>query len=185
MVSRIIVQLRKIVISQYLKSNHITFATVPNFIGRWPRFANQGRIILGDRCRFREYRIRHYIAVINPDAVLELDDRCFLSDGVNICASKRIFIGADTRVAPNVTIFDTNFHQVNEGDDVFEAEVVIEKNVWVGINSVILPGVHIGAHSVIGAYSVVTHDVPAKTLAAGNPAKPIKEIRCSDDWVRQ
>ena len=51
---------------------------------------------------------------------------------------------------------------------------VIEDNVWIGINSTILPGLRIGNGAVVGAGSVVTKDVPAMTIVAGNPARIIK-----------
>ena len=57
---------------------------------------------------------------------------------------------------------------------------VIEDNVWIGINSTILPGVRIGYGAIVGAGSVVTKDVPAMTIVAGNPARIIKEIETSE-----
>ncbi|MGN0222351.1 MAG: acyltransferase [Prevotella sp.] len=55
-------------------------------------------------------------------------------------------------------------------------EIIIEDDVWIGANSVILQGVHIGTHAVVGAGAVVTKDVPPYTVVAGNPAKVIKVI---------
>ena len=54
--------------------------------------------------------------------------------------------------------------------------VIIGKNVWIGTHAVILPGVTIGDRAVIGAGSIVTKDVPANSVAVGNPAKVIKNI---------
>lgn len=54
--------------------------------------------------------------------------------------------------------------------------IVIEDKVWIGINSTILPGVRIGYGAIVGAQSVVTHDVPPMTIVAGNPARIIKKI---------
>lgn len=54
--------------------------------------------------------------------------------------------------------------------------IVIEDMAWIGINSTILPGVKIGYGSIIGAQSVVTHDVPPMKIVAGNPARIIKQI---------
>jgi len=56
------------------------------------------------------------------------------------------------------------------------ASVVIENDVWVGGGAIILPGVTIGARSVIGAGSVVTDDVPADMLVVGNPAKVVRSL---------
>lgn len=58
-----------------------------------------------------------------------------------------------------------------------DADVYIGDNVWLGYGVVVLKGVTIGENSVIGARSVVTHDIPANVIAAGNPCKVIREIR--------
>ena len=55
--------------------------------------------------------------------------------------------------------------------------LLLEDKVWIGINSTILPGVTVGYGSIVGANSVVTHDVSPYTVVGGNPAKFIKEIR--------
>ncbi len=61
---------------------------------------------------------------------------------------------------------------------------VIEDNVWIGINSTILPkGVRIGYGAIVGAGSVVTKDVPAMTIVAGNPARIIKKIETSENNI--
>lgn len=176
--------LKNFLIARFLTVNNVVFASVPIFVGLWPKFVNQGKIVLGDNCRFREYRTRHIIAVINSNASLEFGERCFIGDGANICASTKIVIGAYTKLAPNVSIYDTDFHQVQESEKIFQADVVISKNVWIGQNSIVMPGVTIGDHSVIGANSVVTKDIPAKVIAVGSPAKVIKNIQCSDNWIR-
>lgn len=54
-------------------------------------------------------------------------------------------------------------------------EVVIEDGVWLGQRVCVLPGTHIGKNSIIGANSVVTHDIPAYTIAVGSPARIIKK----------
>ena len=59
-------------------------------------------------------------------------------------------------------------------------EVTIGDNVWVGGNTVICPGVHIGSNTVIGAGSVVTKDIPDWVVAAGNPCKVIRRITDED-----
>jgi len=56
------------------------------------------------------------------------------------------------------------------------APVVIEDDVWIGFGCIILPGVRIGAGSVIGARSVVAQDVPAGVIACGNPARIVREV---------
>ena len=63
--------------------------------------------------------------------------------------------------------------------------VIIEDDVWVGANVVILPGVTIGCHSVVGAGSVVTKDIPPYSVVVGNPGKVVKQCdNKSGEWVR-
>ena len=90
---------------------------------------------------------------------------------------KRVLIGA------NVTIMNTDFHAINPENrlnidlqQLNNKEVIIEDNVFIGANSIILKGSHIGKNSVIGAGSVVTGKIPEYSIAAGNPAKIIKNI---------
>ncbi|POB65431.1 galactoside O-acetyltransferase, partial [Vibrio vulnificus] len=58
----------------------------------------------------------------------------------------------------------------------FNIPVHIKDNVWIGANSVVLPGVTIGENSVIGAGSVVTKDIPANVVAVGNPCRVLRPI---------
>jgi galactoside O-acetyltransferase len=93
-----------------------------------------------------------------------------------------VTIGEDVWLTRNVTIL-THFNPSESlrdfiGDIVCK-EVVIEDGVFIGIGSIILPGVRIGKNSVVGAGSVVTKDVPPYTIVAGNPATVIKELKPS------
>jgi acetyltransferase-like isoleucine patch superfamily enzyme len=65
------------------------------------------------------------------------------------------------------------------------APVRIRRNVWIGRNAIVLPGVTIGDHAVVAAGSVVLRDVPARALVAGSPATVRRELRAGDDWVRR
>lgn len=78
---------------------------------------------------------------------------------------------------------DTSKNFLRQG--VTTEKVIIGKNAWVGANSVILPGVTIGDNSVIGAGSTIIRDVPAYSVAAGNPAKIIKQFDFETQlWIR-
>jgi acetyltransferase-like isoleucine patch superfamily enzyme len=102
--------------------------------------------------------------------------------GTTICAVKSITIGDRCVIGANVTISDTDFHSLDpqirsSNNDSFLAiskPVQIGNDVFIGGGSVILKGVCIGNSAVIGAGSVVAKDIPAMTIAAGNPAKVIK-----------
>ena len=94
-----------------------------------------------------------------------------------------VTIGDNCQMAPNVAIY-TAGHPVHPAarNTAYEygIEVTIGHNVWIGGNTVILPGVHIGDNAVIGAGSVVTKDIPAWTVAAGNPCRVIRSITEED-----
>jgi len=95
----------------------------------------------------------------------------------------KVVIGDNCMMAPNVAIY-TAGHPVHPDcrntQYEYGIEVVIGDNVWIGGNSVICPGVHIGSNTVIGAGSVVTKDIPDWVIAAGNPCKVIRKITEED-----
>lgn len=95
----------------------------------------------------------------------------------------KVIIGDNCQLAPNVSIYAAG-HPLhpdsrNSGYE-YGAAVTIGDNCWIGGNSVICPGVHIGKNVVIGAGSVVTRDIPDGSLAAGNPCRVIREITEED-----
>jgi len=101
--------------------------------------------------------------------------------GTCIHAKKRIIIGKNCLIAANTNIIDSNGHELsmdkpyNRINTYDKGEtIIIEDNVWIGANCVILKGVKIGQGSVITANSVVIKNIPANSLAGGNPAKVIK-----------
>lgn len=99
-----------------------------------------------------------------------------------IWCDEKIVIGNDVRIGALVTILDTDCHSLNyldrmNGDKTTKTKpVVIDEGVLIGAQSIVLKGSHIGAHSVIGAGSVVCGEIPANCIAAGNPCKVIKEL---------
>lgn len=94
-----------------------------------------------------------------------------------------VTIGDNCQLAPNVAIY-TAGHPLHPAarNSAYEygIEVTLGDNVWIGGNTVILPGVHIGNNVVIGGGSVVTKDIPDWTVAAGNPCRVIREITDDD-----
>ena len=100
--------------------------------------------------------------------------------GSCIHAFKKIHIGNDCLIAANCQIFDSNGHHSSPNERRISngtaKEITIGDNVWIGANSIILPGVSIGSNSIIAAGSVVNKSIPAEHIAGGNPAKSIKQI---------
>ena len=94
-----------------------------------------------------------------------------------------IFVGDNVMIGPNV-IIATAGHPVDpplrEKVAQFNIPVRIGKNVWIGAGAIVLPGVTIGDHSVIGAGSVVTKDIPPNVVAVGNPCRVLREINDRD-----
>lgn len=93
--------------------------------------------------------------------------------------SAPIHIGDNVMLAPGVMLLTVNhplkYKERNTGYE-YAKPIVLGDNVWIGGGAIINPGVTIGANSVIGSGSVVTKDIPANVVAAGNPCRVIKEI---------
>jgi acetyltransferase-like isoleucine patch superfamily enzyme len=116
---------------------------------------------------------------------LMLGERVFINTGATVVATHNIVIGDDCLIGDLVAIFDTDFHRLEPSRPPRTAPVRLGTNVWVGRSAMILPGVTIGDHAVIAAGSIVTADVPAKTLVGGVPARPIRTLDIHDDWRRE
>ena len=114
-----------------------------------------------------------------PGAVIRLGDHVGLN-GTALTAKRRIEIVDDTMIAANVIIVDSDFHtkwpperRWTTATNEYDEDVIIGRNVWIGMNTVVLKGSRIGDNSIIGAGSVVKGTIPANCLAAGNPAQVI------------
>lgn len=105
----------------------------------------------------------------------------YLNVNCNFIDDGEIIIGEKVMFGPAVTIATVG-HPINPDlrEYMYTAPVRIGDNVWIGGNVTICPGVTIGENSVIGAGSVVIHDVPANSIAVGNPARVIREINETD-----
>ena len=101
----------------------------------------------------------------------------FLNTGCSFQDRGGITIGDGTLIGMNVTIATLNHGFSKETrNTTYASPVVIGKNVWIGSNATIIPGVTIGDNAVIAAGAVVTKDVPENVVVAGVPAKKIKDI---------
>lgn len=102
--------------------------------------------------------------------------------GVTVYAKERVEIGEGCLLGANVKVFDTDFHPADPEERLRNpnagrcAPVRIGSNVFIGANSIVLKGVTIGDGAVVAAGSVVVKDVPANSLAGGNPAKVIRGL---------
>ncbi|GAA1283755.1 MULTISPECIES: DapH/DapD/GlmU-related protein [Brachybacterium] len=108
---------------------------------------------------------------------IRLGERVFLNAGCRFQDQGGLEIGDDCLIGHNTVIATLN-HDLSprRRGDLHPSPVVIGRNVWIGANVTILPGVTIGEDAVIAAASVVTKDVPARALVVGSPARVIRTV---------
>lgn len=149
----------------------------------------ESQISFGDRLELRNWRAssplgvwhRTVFATWSAGAVIEIGADFGMTGGA-ICAAKSISIGQWVTIGANCTLIDTDFHllevdrRMNAPAADSAAPVIIEDRVFLGTRVIVLKGVHIGHGAVIGAGSVVTGNIPANMIAAGNPARVIGEV---------
>lgn len=136
------------------------------------------------RCSASTLYSKTKIKTFSPTSCIIIGEGTGLNGTSITSRSKKIIIGKNCMLAPNIIITDSDFHVPwppekrghypgTERDD----DIIIGNNCWIGMNTLILKGVTIGDNSIIGAGSLVIKDVPPNSLAAGNPAKVIKQYK--------
>ena len=112
---------------------------------------------------------------------ITLGDFTYVNFNCNFVDDGKITVGSKVMFGPGVTIATVG-HPIEPSmrEYMYTDPVTIEDNCWIGAAVTICPGVTIGENSVIGAGSVVTHDIPANVVAAGNPCRVIREINETD-----
>jgi maltose O-acetyltransferase len=143
-----------------------------------PYVRNWGQMRIGDRVRLVS-TVATLELVSMPGAMLEIGENVFLNYGCSLAARQLIRIGNDCSIGTHVMIMDNSFHRLEperRNEPPPSAPVILEANVWLGARVIVLPGVRIGEGSAIGAGSVVTHDIPPRSLAAGVPARVIRNL---------
>ncbi len=122
-----------------------------------------------------------------PEARIEIGAGCFLNRNTMLAALQRIEIGDHVMLANGCFIGDAEHRYDDPKMPVpwqgftSKGPVLIGSNCWFGVNCVVTSGVEIGERCVIGANSVVTSDLPPAVIAAGAPARVVKEV----EWLRR
>ncbi len=114
-----------------------------------------------------------------PGGTLEIGERTLVNYGGSIAAADHVYIGAHCLIGTHVIIMDNDFHRLEPERRLERPEskpIRIEDNVWIGARVIVLGGVTIGQGSAIGAASLVTQDVPPRSLAVGVPARVVRAL---------
>ena len=156
----------------------------------WPLIQRHrgSEIVIGKNLQMRNWfsssplgvNHRCILATWSAAAIIEIGDSVGLT-GTTICAEQAVTIGDRVRVGANSSIVDTDFHPLGAAERSINPRagrserVVIEDDVFVGMNVLVLKGSHIGRGSVVGAGSVVAGRIPSGVVAAGNPVRILRE----------
>lgn len=170
-----------------LKVQHVTYTKMPDFKGKtW--LTNQGKCTLGKDVIFNSSLTSNPVGIFKPCTIfvqksgeLQIGSKSGFS-GVSIHCANKITIGQYVNCGGNVCIWDSDFHplhyedrRVDDISKINSAPISIGDDVFIGANAIILKGVNIGARAIIGAGSVVTKNIPADEIWAGNPIRFIKK----------
>ena len=109
---------------------------------------------------------------------ITIGDYVLISPGTRISASDEIVIGNSVMIANGAYITDSDWHGIYDrtARDPAVKPVHIGENAWIGDHATVLKGVTVGENSIVAARAVVTKDVPANVVVAGNPAKVVKQL---------
>ncbi len=132
--------------------------------------------------------IENFCTINNGVGAVSIGDHTLIGMGSTLIGPVRV--GNDVILAQNIVMSGLN-HEYKDitmpihAQPVSVAPIIIEDECWIGANAVITAGVTVGRHCVIAAGSVVTKDVPSYSVAAGNPARVIKQYDAAmEEWVR-
>lgn len=162
----------------YLKATGVQIGKYARFYGKCLVYRHKNSVIsIGDHFENRNWWDSNPLGVDHPTIFTTWGEKSRIQIGNNvgitggsICAQKKIVIGDGCLIGANSTIVDTDFHPINSSNrryskkNVKASEVNIGKNVFIGMNSIILKGVKIGDNSIIGAGSVVRKNIPKDSI---------------------
>ncbi|MEI6169172.1 MAG: acyltransferase [bacterium] len=149
-----------------------------------PYMRGSGDLILGENVYLSGRSCFYFMGGMPVPPEIVIGNGTFIGNGCTLSAARRICIGEKCLISAGVRIHDNDGHPLDPGRRLRNEpirqdeadEVIIGKNVWIGAQAIILKGVTIGDNAVVGTAAVVTADVPASTIVAGNPSKVVKDL---------
>lgn len=150
---------------------------------------NPSQISIGNKTH-----VRGTLLIFKYGGKITIGHDCYVGEGTRIWSGQEVSIGNNVLISHNVSIVDTNAHEIDSNErrrrhidlinigpwiekgNVETKTIVIQDNAWINFNSTILKGVTIGEGAIVAAGSVVTKDVAPYTLVGGNPAIFIKKV---------
>lgn len=154
------------------------------------RFQGRGRVVAEKNVVFGyglagAYSLPILIQPRVKEAVIHIGEATNIMNGTEIFALKSVRLGKRCLVGARTVILDSDFHGLDprqRGSVGVSKPVEIQDNVWIGMGVMILKGVKIGKDAVIGASCVVTRDVPAGAIVAGNPMRIVGSVYERQDF---
>ena len=172
------------------KLKNKSVAVGKNMILRNPQYISCGKnVVIGDESKllcWDSYGEEQY----NNLPEIQIGDNFHATRNFTVQCAQKVVIGRDVLVASNVFIIDYN-HGLNPltmsylENPLIRGGVFVDDGVWIGNNVIVLPNVHIGKKSIIGAGSVVTKDIPEYCIAVRNPAKVVKKFDIKEKKWKQ
>jgi len=137
--------------------------------------------------------VRGELLVFAHGGSIQIGDWCYIGEGTRIWSGSHVHVGDRVMIAHNVNIFDSLTHPLDPEQrhlhfrtilttghprdiQLDDRPIVIGDDVWIGAGAIVLRGVTIGRGAVLGAGAVLTHDLPPMCVAAGNPARVIRDL---------
>lgn len=131
-----------------------------------------------------DVEILYPICTIEHPNCLYIEDGTFINSNLQILSAGKVTIGKNCFIGPNCQLYTPNHHphdkKLRREGWQYDRPITIGDDCWFGGSVILLPGVTLGDNVVVGAGSVVTHDLPSNVVAAGNPARIIKHTDTED-----
>lgn len=181
-VKKLWLNIRCAYVEYFLRPEFASLGQYHNFMNPWHCVVSGANIHMGDSATVvaeSDAKVRIGVWGREPGlGTIVIGDAVMISPGTRITASDEIRIGNGCMFAFGSYVTDSDWHGIYDRvkRDPESKPVILEDNVWVGDHAIVLKGVTIGKNSIVAAHAVVTRDVPANVIVAGNPARVVKEL---------